>query len=154
MTHELKRQTRAAVTELLELTATARPELLDFQFDALLNSPVRFAVRDLASTFGVPREKLAITVYRACQDLDKLTATRRVWSDPGQVLESPNVAALYHLCQARRGRTSGSKRGRLEITLRRLSKAHQLLQSRQWIEEFIGRPRSKPQDKPNRASRS
>ena len=76
-----------------------------------------------------------------------------MWSDPGQELESPNVAALYHICQARLGRTSGSKRGRLEITLRRLSKAHQLLQSRQWIEEFIGRPRSKPQDTPQSADR-
>ncbi len=139
-TQELKRRARAAVVELLELTASCRPELLDFQLDALVNSPVRYAVRDLASIMGVAREKIAITIYRACQDLDKQSATRRVRSDPTQVLDSPNVAALYHVCKARLSRTTGAKRGRLEINLRRLGKAYQLLKGRRWIEDFIGRP--------------
>ncbi len=140
MTQELKRRARTAVIELLELSASGRPELLDFQLDALLNSPVRYAVRDLASILDVPREKIAVTIYRACQDLDKLSATRRVWSDPSQVVDSPNVAALYHVCKARLSRTPGAKRGRLEINLRRLGKAYQLLKGRRWIEDFIGRP--------------
>ena len=145
-TSEPKSQAMAAVVELLELTATGRPERLDFQLDTLLNSPVRFAVRNLASTLDVPIEKVAVTIYRACNDLDQLNLMRRVWSDPSQMLQSPNVAALYHVCQARLGRTSGPKRGRLEITLRRLRKAYELLQRRQWIEDFIGRPLPKSPD--------
>ncbi len=147
-TGEPKSQAMTAVVELLELTASNRPELLDFQLDTLLNSPVRFAVRNLASTLDVSIGKVAVTIYRACNELDQLTMMRRVWSDPGQVLESPNVAGLYHVCQARLGRTSGPKRGRLEITLRRLRKANDLLQRRQWIEDFIGRPAPAPKDEP------
>ncbi len=152
-TSEPKSQAMAAVVELLELTATGRPERLDFQLDTLLNSPVRFAVRNLASTFDVPIEKVAVTVYQACNDLDQLNLTRRVWSDPGQLLQSPNLAALYHVCQARLGRTTGPKRGRLEITLRRLRKAYELLQRRQWIEDFIGRPLPKSPNEPQSADR-
>lgn len=153
MTSEITKQAMAAVADLLELIATERPERLDLQLDTLLNSPMRFAVRNLTSTFGVPREKLAATVCRACQDLDRLISTRRVWSDPRLVLESPNVAALFHVCRSRLGRTSGPKRSRLEITFRRLSKAHDLLQSRQWIEAFIGRPLPKSASEPQSADR-
>ncbi len=153
MTSDIKKQTMAAVVDLLELTATGRPELLDFQLDSLLNGPVRFAVLDLASTLGVPEQKIAATIHQACQDLDQLAAMRRVWNDPGQVLKSPNVAALHHVCHARLGRTTGTKRGRLEITLRRLRKAHELLQSRAWIEAFLGHPLPQPQSKHPRANR-
>ena len=151
MTHEMNEQAMTAVANLLELIATDRPELLDLQQDTLLNSPLQFAVRNLAAAFGVPQDRVAATVYRACQDLDKLTATRRVWSDPAQVLESPNVAALYHVCYGRLGRTAGPKRGRLEITYRRLRKAHELQRSRDWIEAFIGRPRPPVASEPRSA---
>ncbi len=145
MTSEIKREALTAVVDLLELTATLRPELLDFQLDSLRNSPVRFAVLDLASGLGVPEHRIAAAIYLACHDLDQLAATRRVWRDPSEVLEAPNVAALHHVCQARLSRTAGPKRGRLEITLRRLRKAHELLQSRAWIEDFLGRPLPQPQ---------
>ncbi len=146
MTSQIKKEAMAAVVDLLELTATGRPELLDFQLDSLRNSPMRFAVLDLASVAGVPEHEIAAAIYRACQDLDKLTATRRVWRDPGDVLPSPNVAALHHVCHARLGRTQGPKRGRLEITLRRLRKAHELLKSRAWIEDFLGHPLPQSRD--------
>ncbi len=147
MTNEIKKEAMAAVVDLLELTASGRPELLDFQLDSLRNSPVRFAVLNLASALDVTEHEVAATIYRACQDLDTLASTRRVWKDPGQVLESPNVAALHQVCRARLGRTAGSKRGRLEITLRRLRKAHELLQSRAWIEAFLGHPLPQSQDR-------
>ncbi len=153
MTGEIKKEAMAAVVDLLELTATGRPELLDFQLDSLLNSPMRFAVLDLASALGVPAHEIAATIFQACHDLDKLTATRRVWRDPADVLPSPNVAALRHVCRSRLGRTTGPKRGRLEITLRRLRKAHELLQSRAWIEDFLGHPLPPSQDKQARTER-
>ena len=93
-----------AVVAALELAASERPQLLDFELDTFLNSPIQFAVRELASVFGVPLEQVGRTVYKACLDLDKLGRRRGAWKDPGETLESPNVAALLHLCQARVGR--------------------------------------------------
>ncbi len=137
----MKNSAESAIAATLELTATERPELLDFQLEAFLNSPMRFAVLELANAFGVPREKLALTAYKACLDLDKLEKRRGVWRNPAQVLESPNVAALYQLCSARQGRVPGiTRRRRLEAICQKLELAWELARDRAWIEAFIGPP--------------
>ena len=130
-----------AVVAVLELSAAERPELLRFQVHVLLNSSMRPAVLELARAFAEPVEKAGETLYRASLDLDRLEAWRRVWRDPAQFLESPNVVALYHLCGARVGRVrSLVRRRKLEEILRKLEQAHDLAKSRAWIEEFIGPP--------------
>lgn len=140
-----RRSTEGAVAAVLELTGSERPELLDFQLETFLNSPMRFAVLELSAAFDVSREKLAVTVYKACQDLDRLEKRRGVWRDPALVLESPNVAALYYVCAARLGRVAAAgRRRRLEGTCRKLEQAYELARNRAWIEAFIGPPLASP----------
>ncbi|MCP3962327.1 MAG: hypothetical protein GY719_31170 [bacterium] len=135
------------ISALLELTASGRPQLLDFQLDVLLNSPLRYSLQHLAVALDVPAEKLGPVIYRASLDLDALERRRGVWRDPGEILDSPNVPALLHLCCARAGRIdSGHRRRRLEVIERRLKAAHELARSRAWIEEFIGEPLSVRQE--------
>lgn len=137
----MKNSAEGAVVAVLELTASECPELLDFQLETFLNSPMRFAVLELTTAFDVPHEKLALTVYKACLDLDKLEKRRGAWRDPAQVLESPNVAALFQLCSARMGRvTAVTRRRRLEAVCRKLGQAWELARDRAWIEAFIGPP--------------
>lgn len=126
---------------VLELIASSRPDLLDLQLETLLNSVMRFGVRELAGVLDVPVERMGLTVYRACLDLDRLEKRRGAWRDPGKVLESPNVAALVRVCEARVGRVRRVvRRRRLEGILCKLEQAHELAMSRAWIEEFIGPP--------------
>lgn len=135
----MRDSSREAVVAVLELSAAERPELLHFQLHVLLNSSMRLAVLELARIFAEPVEKVGETLYRASLDLDRLEAWRRVWRDPAQFLDSPNVAALYHLCGARVGRVrSLVRRRKLEEILRKLEQAYELAKSRAWTEEFIG----------------
>ena len=137
----MKNSAEGAIVAALELTASERPELLDFLLETFLNSPMRFAVLELANAFDVPQGKLALTFYKACVDLDKLEKLRRVWRDPAQVLEAPNVAALYQTCSARVGRVAGlTRRRRLEGLCLKLERAWEQARDRAWIEAFIGPP--------------
>lgn len=130
-----------ATAAVLELIAAEQPDLLDFQLEAFLNSAIRFAVRELAASFGVPLEQMGLTVYKASRDLDRLEKRRGPWRDPAKILESPNVAALVHLCCARGGRVRAvNRRRKLDAILRKLERAHELTRSRAWIEDFIGPP--------------
>ena len=132
-----------AISAILELTASGRPQLLGFQLEALLNCPQRYALQQLAVELDVPAEKLARAIYQARLDLDRLEKRRGVWRDPGEILDSPNVPALLSLCRARLGRiASDQRRRRLEVIARRLEAAHELARSRAWIVEFIGEPLS------------
>lgn len=109
----------APLVAILELVASEHPEVLDFQLETLLNSVMRSAVLQLAADLGVPLAKLGQTVYRASLDLDRLEKRRGVWRDPVRILESPNVAALLHVCAARAGRVQGVvRRRKLEMILR------------------------------------
>ena len=137
----------STVVDLLELTATERPELLEFHVETLLNSVMGFAVHQLAADFGVPLEKVGLTLYQASQDVDRLVKRRGVWRNPAQVLESPNVSALLYLCRARAHRLHGTARQRrLDVILRKLERADELARSRAWIEDFIGPPVVRRQD--------
>ncbi len=128
-----------ASAAILEAVASAQPELVEFQAQALLNSTMSFAVRELAVAFSVPPEKVGKTVGRACRQLDQLERVRRTWRDPAKILDSPNLAALVHVCQARLKRTSPAARQlKLERTRRRLEAAYQVAQTRAWIDDFIG----------------
>ncbi len=132
-----------AVVAVLELTASEHAELLDFQVDVLVSSRMGFALHELANVFGVPVQRVGVTVYQACLDLDKLER-KRAWRDPSEVVDSPNVAALYHVCRARVGRVQGlTRRRRLEGKLRKLDKAYDWARSKAMVEAFVGLPRGK-----------
>ncbi len=128
-----------ASAAILEAVASSQPELVEFQAQALLNSTMSFAVRKLAVAFDVAPEKVGEAVGRACRQLDQLERVRRTWRDPAKILDSPNLAALVHVCQARLKRTSpAARRLKLERTRRRLDEAYRLAQTRSWIDDFIG----------------
>ncbi len=129
----------AAVAEILEVTASGSPHLLDFQLDVILKSPARSAVYELATAFDVAHDEVGQTVYRACLDLDRLERRRGAWRDPATILKSPNLSALLHVCQARKNRVAKLPRQqRLGRILRRVERAYELARSRAWIEAFIG----------------
>ncbi|MCP3958267.1 MAG: hypothetical protein GY719_10490 [bacterium] len=137
----VKESALPAIVAVLELIGSEHPPLLHFQLDTLLRSTTRIAVHDLASGFAVPLDQVAQTIHKACLDLDNLERKRGVWKDPTLFLQSPNVVALLHVCQARAGRTTERHRRRkLEVIERRLRAAHELARSRAWIEAFIGPP--------------
>ena len=130
-----------AVVALLEVTASGHPRLVDFQLRTILASPARSAVYDLASAFDVAHDQVGQTVHRACVDLDRLERRRGTWRDPASILDSPNLAALLHVCRARLKRVVKLARERkLERILRRVERAYELARSRAWIEAFIGEP--------------
>lgn len=135
------------VAAILELTASEQPELLGLQIHILVNSPMRFAVDQLAAHFGVASSEMGATVFQACHDLEKLERRGSRWRDPGEVVEHPNLAALCEMCRARSCRVMGlTRRRRLEAVLRRLRGALELARSRAWIEAFIGPPRAGTQE--------
>ena len=130
-----------SVVAVLELTASERPELLEFQTHVLRNSTMSFALQQLADTFEVPPDQIGQAVFRAGKDLDRLETLRVTWRDPAKVLDSPNLPALLYLGHARLARVSKLiRRRRLEVTLRRVQRAYDLARSRAWIEAFIGPP--------------
>ncbi len=133
--------------DLLEVTASGHPQLLDFQLEVILKSPARSAVYELATIFDVPHDEIGKTVRRACLDLDHLERRRRAWRDPAQVLRSPNLAALFYVCRARLNRvTNLAREQRLEIILRRVTRPYKLARSRAWIEAVIGPMPEKPRE--------
>lgn len=128
-----------ASAAVLEVVASGQPELVEFQAQALLNSTMSFAVRELATAFGVAPEKVGEVVGQACIHLDRLERIRRTWRDPAELLDSPNLAALVYLCRARLKRASApSRRRRLERVQRRLESAYKMARTRLWINNFIG----------------
>ncbi len=136
---EMTNSATDAAAAVLELSGSERPELLDFQIEALLNSPFRFCLQQLARDFEVPLAKLGLVIHRACHHLDRLEKRRAAWRDPAKVLESPNVAALVHVCRARVGRVQGiTRRRRLETLGLKLERAHERARDRAWIEAWIG----------------
>ncbi len=127
--------------ELLEVTASGHPQLLDFQVKLLMNGPARSAVYELATAFDVPHDEVGETVHRACLGLDRLERRQGAWRNPAKILGSLNLAALFYVCQARRNRIMKLGRQRqLETIHRRVERAYELARSRAWIEEFIGAP--------------
>ena len=141
------RQVRGASIEAavatLELVGSERPELLEVVLDAVLNSPMQFAVYQLASRFDVPPGKLKATLLQACHHLDRLMRRRGDWRDPRRILQSPNLAALRLVCVGRLQRVSlPADRRRLEVILRRIDRAIERATSRARIEAFIGPTRS------------
>ena len=130
-----------AVAASLELTASEQPELLEFFADVLVNSTMRFAVRELATELDVPPEEIGQAFGRACRDLDVLERSRKAMWQPAELLEDPNLPALLHACKARMKRVApAARRLRLERIRRRLQSAYGLLRTRVWIEAFIGPP--------------
>ncbi len=137
--------------ELLEVTASGCPRVLDFLVSTALKSPARSAAYELATAFDVAHDQVGRTVYQACVDLDRLERLRGPWRDPAKVLDAPNLAALLYVCCARLNRVSNlSRQRRLERIQRRLEPAYELARSRAWIEAFIGPPAAKPDLAPRR----
>ncbi|MEM7354026.1 MAG: hypothetical protein AAF657_24705 [Acidobacteriota bacterium] len=127
------------IAALLELIGSQRPELLDFQIEAITSRWHGLPLPELADAFGTHPNQLSRTVLEACQDLDRLEKTKEAWQDPAVLLERPNLAALQLLCQARLGRVPKiSHRRRLAAIRRRLTKAQELARVRGLIEDFIG----------------
>ncbi len=137
-----------ATAAVLEVIATEQPELLEFKAQALLNSTMSFALRELAAAFEVAPERVGEAVGRACYHLDRLQRHRRTWRPPAEVLHQgdkrnplnvPNLSALLYFCRARLNRTSApTRRHKFERILRRLEAADQLARTRVWIDDFIG----------------
>lgn len=124
---------------LLELTASQRPELIEFQVEAISSPWHGLPVDELSSAFQSRPEHVSRTVLEACRDLDRLEKAKDAWQDPRQVLERPNLAALQIVCQARLSRVPGLvHRRRLAVIRRKLSKAQELARVRDLIEDFIG----------------
>ncbi len=124
---------------VLEIVASEQPQLIEFQVQALLDSPLSFALRELAATFGVAPRDVGEPVVRACAHLDRLERYRRTWRDPAEVVDSPNLAALVSVCRARIRRASQPKRRqKLERILRRVEPAQGLARTRAWIDNFLG----------------
>lgn len=105
----------------------------------LLSSPARSGVYELAAALDVPHHQVAREIYRAAVDLNRLEKLKGSWRDPVKILGSPNLAALMHVCHARRNRATDPRRQvRIEKILRRVAQAYELARSRAWIEDFIG----------------
>ncbi len=110
-----------AVAELLEVTASGHPQLVDYTLGLLLRSPARSAVYELAAAFDVSHAQVGREIHRACADLDRLERLRGTWRDPAKILGTPNLAALLYVCYARRNRVSKpARQRRLETILRRV----------------------------------
>ncbi len=139
---------KTAVAATLELIASERPDLLDFQLEAFLTSSVRLVVFDLATACQAPLDELGPVIGKACRDLDALEKARRIWHDPAQVVEEPNVAALLHVTSARTGRARVKAHLRkleaigekLDRFRRQLEAAQKHDRSRSLVESFIGPP--------------
>ncbi len=128
-----------ATLAILEIVASEQPELLEFQAQALLNSTMSFALRDLAATFDVAPEDVGDAACRACTHLDRLERHRRTWRDPAELLDSPNLSALVSVSRARIRRTSPpARRQKLERIQRRVEAAYKLARTRAWVDAFIG----------------
>ncbi len=128
-----------ATVAVLELTAAEDPDLFDFTAHALANSCMSFAVRTLAGDLSVTPQSVGLEIARACRQLDQLEKQHRVWRDPAEVVDAPNLKALRHVCRARLDRTSpGARHNRLNKVRRRLEAAWELARTRAFIEDFIG----------------
>lgn len=126
------------VTRLLELVATQQPDLLFLVIDMASHSPFRFAILELASTFGTTPERLASVLHTTCLNLDRLEA-RRKWKHPYDVLPQANLRGLLYLCRARRIRVSAVTRSRrLAMIARKLEQAYRSERTQRWIEDFLG----------------
>ncbi len=131
--------------ELLEVTASGHPQLVDYTLGLVLRSPARSAVYELAAAFDVSHDQVGREIHQACAGLDRLERLRGPWRDPAKILGTPNLAALLYVCYARRNRVSTpARQRRLERILRRVERAYELARSRAWIEAFIGPQPEKP----------
>jgi hypothetical protein len=140
----------AASTAVLELVASEQPRLLAFQVHVLRNSPMSFAVEQLATAFAVPADKLGEAILRACKHLDRMETHRGAWRSPSSVVKEPNLAALHHVCAARLARTTNAKhRQRLLVIQRRIVAAYEQARTRAWLEDFLGPLPVKKQEGPS-----
>ena len=126
------------VVAALELAASEHEELLDFHVHVLLHSSMRFAMVDLALLLDVELKRVGVTVYQACLDLDKLER-KRAWREARDLIEDPNVVALYQVCLARAQRVQGiTRRRRLEAVSRKLSTTYEYARTWARIQAFLG----------------
>jgi hypothetical protein len=121
-----------ATAELLDLVADRRRDLLSVLWQALRTSESTRdhaeLLLDLVATCGsAGAPSPCRTALAVSEDLERLASTSGSWSHPAQVVESPDVPALYKLCAARVQVASGAERERLEKILPRLERTARLV---------------------------
>lgn len=129
-----------AVIAVLEMTASWRPDLLEFQLETYLNSPMRFVVFELASILEIQHDQVGPALRRASVQVDRWVKRGGSGQPPVETIrQSRNLSAVLQVCRARIGRVSGIERRRLEKLLEELERARFTSGDRSWIETFIGR---------------
>ncbi len=135
----------ADVAGLFELVASERPDLLGPLVDALEYSRAAGGVADLVKTWGIGPEdragELTLIAAKTSAHLDRLERLRRVWRHPRQVIENPNVPALFAFALQRAARSPGLRKSRrLQIIGRRLERAAESERRRRLVESFLAEP--------------
>ncbi len=147
----LNRQGRGFfVAGLLELVASERPDLLGPLIEALEHGPAAHGLTEVAEVWGIrPEDRaddLGPVAVRASKHLDRLERRRTGWRHPGELVGSPNVAALASLADARRRRVDGIARARrLDIVRRKVERVAEIERQRRQLAAFLKAP-SKPVD--------
>ena len=126
---------------VLELLVAQARNLLPYQLELTRQSALRHALDELAREWRTTPENLADTLTSAGDALERLIRRRRVWRDPAEVLDAPNVAAILALAEARAARIVNVVRRRpLEQVCRKLRRALDQQSCRQRIEQFLAEP--------------
>ena len=148
-----------ALTGLLEITASQRPDLLPVLVEILQNSVAWHPVAELAHRWGVKeetadREKAADALVRtlniATAKLSRMERLRGRWrairpverEQPqpwqGVTVTVPSVAAVVYLARARATRSSAAKSAKLERIIRNLEPVIPDERAGRLIEELMG----------------
>ncbi len=120
-----------ATSELMDLVANHRPDLLKTLLDVLHDSkktrqPVE-ELLDLITACGVSEATSPCATSTAiADDLEKLASTTDRWTHPAQIVTRPHIQALYHLCTTRLRKETGTAKERLENILPRLERTARL----------------------------
>ena len=130
-----------AVVAVIELVASEQGVLTPWLLDMLSNSPVRYAILNLATDWQTGDiAGLAAVAQKAAQDLDRLER-RRHWSHPRQVVTEPHLPALYSFARLRNERIrKGGRKKRLEIIGRTLGRLYGRERQKRKIEAFLSEP--------------
>ena len=97
---------RQAVADLTDLVANYRSDLLKSFLDVVHESESTRGhatdLMDLVASCGVAESASpCATAMAVAADLEQLAESAEGWTHPAQIIERPNVSALYRLCAAR-----------------------------------------------------
>lgn len=120
-----------ATSELVDLVANHRPDLLKTFLDVLHDSRKTREhtekLIELIADCGVSEAASPCATSAAiAEDLEKLASSTDRWTHPAQIVRRPHVQALHRLCAARVHHEAGATRKRYESILPRLERAARL----------------------------